>query len=331
MLKENNYETHEKMMATTYIDLTRHGNRYGGPMEITFYDGSKIKFDDSTDLTEEGRKDAVNFGAEGIPPEVTLVHLRGGDEPRHGQTGDDIVKGSEKFGIHKEGEEPSPVRDKAGRVKGARRGQGVDYASSGLMPFLKPFKQMINDELNKIVSTLSPEEQEKLKTNPELRAKYREQAQVFGLKAAINDPKLAEIAAENEANELLHVVELSRRGVKAGEIKSIPIVGSGLFAESLLKHALVVEDLETANKKTGFESVDEIGGFTKQATSFRIKLMRDAELGDARNMEDFNKDTKVEYEFTDPERKKLFGGKKVSLDWNIVNELANKFRFKRQG
>ncbi|MBI5733532.1 MAG: hypothetical protein HY973_01120, partial [Candidatus Kerfeldbacteria bacterium] len=185
-------------------------------------------------------------------------------------------------------------------------------------------------ELNKIVSNLSPEEQEKLKTNPELRAKYREQAQVFGLKAGINDPKLLEIAAENEANELLHVVQLSRRGVKAGEAKSIPIVGSGLFAESLLKYALVIEDLETGDKKIGFESVDEIGGFTKQATSFRIKLMRDTELGDARDIDDFSKDTKIECEFTDPERIKLFAGKKISLDWDIINELAKKFRTKHQ-
>jgi len=330
MLKEKNFESGEKIVATTYIDLTRHGNRYGGPMEITFYDGSKVKFDDSTDLTEEGRKNAVNFGAEEIPQEVTLAHPRGGDEPRHGQTGDDIVKGSGKFGIHKEGKESSPVRDKAGRVKGSRRGEGVDYVSSGLMPFLKPLKQMINDELNRIVSTLSPEEQEKFKINPELRAKYREQAQVFGLKAAINDPKLVEIAAKNEANELLHVVELSRRGVKAGEIKSIPIVGSGLFAESLLKHALVVEDLETDHKKIGFDSVDEIGGFTKQATSFRIKLLRDTELGDSRNMDDFSKDTQVECEFTDPERMKLFQGKKISLDWSRVKDLADKFKVKQE-
>jgi hypothetical protein len=121
----------------------------------------------------------------------------------------------------------------------------------------------------------------------------------------------------------MHDVKLSRRGVKDEKVKAITLVGSGLFAESLFKYALVVEDVQTGEKKTGFNSADEIGGFTKQASAFRLKLTRDNSKGDARKLEDFGKDTVVECEFIgDPERAKLFEGKKVYLDWNIVKQLA---------
>lgn len=131
--------------------------------------------------------------------------------------------------------------------------------------------------------------------------------------------------AEIEAYELMHDVLLSRRGAKDEQHRTITVVGSGLFAESLFKHALVVEDPQTKEKKTGFENVDDIGGFTKQASAFRIKLTRDNSKGDARKLENLDKDTIIECEFVgDPERAKLFERKKVYLDWNIVKQLAEK-------
>jgi len=173
-------------------------------------------------------------------------------------------------------------------------GKGVDYTSAGVMGVLKSAKDLINETLQKLVDNLSEEEQQKFKTDPELRAKLREQAQVTGLKSALEatDPAsqtAIKTLAENEAYELMHDVELSRRGVKEEKPKAITLVGSGLFAESLFKYALVVEDLKTGEKKTGFGNVDEIGGFTKQASAFRVKLTRDNSKGDARKLEDLAK------------------------------------------
>ncbi|OGG87579.1 hypothetical protein A3B87_00470 [Candidatus Kuenenbacteria bacterium RIFCSPHIGHO2_02_FULL_39_13] len=164
-----------------------------------------------------------------------------------------------------------------------------------------------------------------------MRAKYREQAQVIGLEKAMKDETSVRIAAENQALELMHDIQLSRRGVKGGETKAIPTVGSGMFAESLFKYALVVEDPKTGDKKIGFDDVNEIGGFTKQATAFRMKFIRDTRLGDPRKIQDFIQDTKVKCEFTDPERARLFEGKKVYLDWDKVKELAQaaEERFKK--
>ncbi|MBI2356340.1 MAG: hypothetical protein HYV13_04005 [Candidatus Doudnabacteria bacterium] len=324
-----NLEEEKQFIATTYIDLTRHGSRFGGPMDITFADGSRQKFDDPTDLTPVGKSRAKEYGAANYPEEVTLVHPRGGDEPRHGETGEDILAGSEKFG---EREDASPVKGKTGKVKGARRGKGVDYAGAGLNPVLKQYKDLINTKLNRLVLELSPEDQERFKSDAEFRAANREKAQIVGLREALANEDIARPLAENEANELMHAIELSRRGVKGGESKAIPIVGSGLFAESLYKQALVVEDPQTGERKVGFDDVDEIGGFTKQATAFRIKLSRDTRMGDPRSLDDFDKDTKAEFEFTDPERAKLFKGKRVYLDWQKVRELAEvaKSRFEKK-
>ncbi len=319
----------EKFISTTYIDLTRHGSRFGGKMEIKFHDGKTESFDDKTDLTPAGKTWVKEVSATAYPQEVLLVHPRGGDEPRHGETGEDIMVGSGKIGParspkegDKEGKGPASIRDAQGKVKGSRMGQGVDYTSAGLMDALKAGVKCINKELQGMVDRLSDEDQAKFRTDREYRAAIRERAQVAGLKMALGDEKVAKVCAENEANELLHCVELSRRGVRSGTAAAIPVVGSGLFAESLLKYALVVENPQTRKKTTGFHDVEEIGGFTKQATAFRIKLQRDSRLGDPRKLDGFNQDTKVECSFTDPERAKLFEGKKVSLDWEIVKNLA---------
>ena len=229
-----------------------------------------------------------------------------------------------------------------GKIKGSRKGMQTDYGTAKMMPQLQTAVSLINKKLNELVANLSENEENKFKEDPDFRAKLREKAQTAGTKTAINNPegnpdydKVIRKAAENEAYELLHAVKLSRRGVKSDDkAVAIPIVGSSLFAESLYKYALVVEDEQTGEKKTGFKNVDEIGGFTKQTTAFRIKLTRDAKLGDARNLQDFDKDTQVECEFVgDPERAKLFEGKKVYLDWNIVRELAKaaEERFKKEG
>ena len=324
-------EDERQFIATTYIDLTRHGSRFGGPMDVMFPDGTKLTVDDGTDLTPRGKEGAKEFGVSGYPSDVTLIHPRGGDEPRHGETGDDMMSRSEKIGLARAGLEvgPAAVRSKEGRVKGSRRCKGTDYKSAGVSDALKGAKQLINKTLNDLVTAASQSDplfEERFKSNPELRAQYREQAQNAGLRAAMNKEEVMELLAENEAYELIHAIELSRRGVKGGEAKAIPIVGSGLFAESLYKKAMVIEDEKTGERKVGFDDVDEIGGFTKQATAFRIKLERNTRLGDARQLEDFLKDTKVEFSFTDPERANLpqLKDKKVYLDWNLVRELADK-------
>ena len=274
-----------------------------------------------------------------------MIHPRGGDELRHGQSGEDILAGSEKFGEARDAASPILYTDTKAdkptqKLKGSRRGTGVDYTSAGVMDVLKGAKKLINDTLQKLVDNLSAEEQRQFKIDPEFRAKLREQAQVTGLKFALESKDEASMAAikilaENEAYELMHDVRLSRRGVKEEKPKAITLVGSGLFAESLFKHALVVEDTKIGAKKTGFENVDDIGGFTKQASAFRIKLTRDNSKGDARKLEDFDKDTIAECEFVgDPERAKLFEEKKVYLDWNIVKQLAaeaeKRFRPKKE-
>lgn len=323
-------------ISTTYIDLTRHGNRFGGKIKID-YQGKPYEFDDTESITPDGKEATGSFGAT-YPEEVTLVHPRGG-APRHGETGDDILLGTGgKFGYEwlpdgsdsKSGHwerktTPAPVLV-GGEVKGARKGVGTDYKESGMeMAFLKKIKGIIGEKMQQIFDGLPSEEQEKLlkPENAELRAKYREQAQIVGLEEAMRDEKSVQIAAENEALELMHVMKLSRRGVQGGETKAIPIVGSGMFAESLFKHALVVEDPNSGEKKVGYDDVSEIGGITKQATAFRIKATRDSSKDvDDYDLNHIEDDTTFDYEFTDPEKAKLFEGKKVYLDWNKVRELA---------
>src|SRR3989338_2390978 len=229
-------EAREQFVATTYIDLTRHSSRFGGKMEITFPNGENMAFEDSKDLTPAGRTKAKDFAASAYPVEVTLVHPRGGDEARHGQTGEDLMKGSDRIGKSREQSSegtPAPIFSSSGRVKVARRGKEIDYETAGAMADLKPALKMINTELSRLVQNLSPEDQEKFKTDSEFRAELREKAQIVGLKEAMKLEGLIKKLAENEAYELMHVLELSRRGVRAGEAKAIPMVGSGLFAESL--------------------------------------------------------------------------------------------------
>lgn len=311
-------QTAEQPMTTTYIDFTRHGNRFGGKIAVTV-DGKEYSFDDSKGLTPEGKRRATEFGTS-YPEEVTLVHPRGGAEARHGETGDDIMTGTLKYGNR---ESPSPVRTDTGQVKGARQGKGVDYVGAGFDPFIQSMETFINAELNTQVQGLSREEKRRFVESPEIRAKYREQAQVKGFKKFMEEhPEHIKIVAENEAYELMHVVELSRRGVQAGEVKAIPIIGSGLFAESLFKYALVIEDEKTGEKKVGFDHIDEIGGFTKQATAFRMKLIRDTGKGNSRDVSDMDLDTIIEYEFTDPQRQEVFKGKKIYFDWEVVRKLA---------
>jgi len=338
MSAETSPEIREQHIATTYIDLTRHGNRFGGPMKIKLDSGQVVEFDDTQDLTPEGMETSRNFGKT-YPENVTLVHPRGGDEPRHGQTGEYIMQGTDgKYGkkqmVTGDGEiiimnktEASPVLTSKGQVKGARMGKGTDYKSSGMSKeFLGQVKTIINDKLTEIVNKLPEDERKQVldPQNKEIRAKLRERAQVVGLKEAMKDEATVKLAAENEAYELMHVIELSRRGVKAGNTVGIPVVGSGMFAESLYKYALVVKDKNTGQKKVGFDDIDEIGGFTKQGTALRMKLERDETKGDPGKMEDFLKDTNFTFEFTDPEKAKLFEDKEVSLDWDQVFALANK-------
>lgn len=316
----NRPEWEPDLIATTYIDLTRHGSRFGGPMVIKAENGEIMTYDDGTDLTPTGKIKSQQFGSV-FPERVSLMHPRGGDEPRHGETGEDMLAGSKAVGEARRNLGPAPIL-KEGRVKGSRKGKEVDYAGAGMNKDLKVYKDLINEELNRLYSGLSEADKQRFQLDAEFRATMREKAQIRGLTEAMKNENLVQRAAENEAYELMHVIALSRRGVKAKEVKSIPIVGSGLFAESLFKKALVVEDLATGEKKAGFEDINEIGGFTKQATSMRLRLERNTALGDARKLDDFEDDTRVLYEFTDPERSMIFAGKRVSFDWEKVKQLA---------
>lgn len=309
-------------LATTYIDLARHGNRFGGAIEVTV-DGQSYRFEDTEDLTEEGKAASQSFGQD-YPEAVTLVHARGGDTPRHLQTAGEIRTGSGKHGSRWSKESPIPLSRRT------PHGELLDYKSGGIpKESLTAAKQAIAEELKKIVQNLSPEEKAKFvqPENRKLRAEYREQAQLVGLGQIMNNETAVRIAAENEAHELMHFIRLSRRGVKAGETKAISMVGSGMFAESLLKHALVVEDINTGEKKVGFTNVSEIGGFVMPGTAFRIKATRDTEAtkGAGLKNQDYDKflvDTQFECGFTDKNSQELFAGKKLSLDWDKVQELA---------
>ena len=325
----------EKTESTTYIDLTRHGNRFGGKIKGKLADGREYSFDDTKDLTPQGRQASREQGSQ-YPTEVALVHPRGGGEQRHAQTGDDILEGSGKIGPARSSRnlDGSPVMDKLGKgknIKNARRGPGLDYAAIASEELFKEVSGIINKELNRLINELPPEEQEEIldPANGELRAKLREKAQVVGMKEFMKNEEAVRMAAEYEALELEHILKLSRRGVKGGETVAIPAVGSGAFAEALYKYALVVEDPETGQKKVGYNDVDEIGGFTKQATAFRIIVHRDTSQDnrrypekDAARSEDLTEGMEFEYAFTDPERAKLFEGKKVYLDWDVINQLA---------
>lgn len=327
-MPDSGVESRENM-STTYIDFVRHGNRFGGKIKVEI-DGEEYEFDDSQEITPEGEEVAKDFGLE-YPDEVTLVHPRGASL-RHGQTGEEVVEASGKFGnkLDEDGEwvpreEAAPVL-MDGKVKGSRKGAGVDYKESGMdLTMFKRVKGMIAEKLNEIVNALPPEEKQAFvdPANGELRAKYREQAQLVGLEEAMKATEDMEIAAQNQAMELMHAIRLSRRGVKDGETKAIPIVGSGLFSESLLQRALVIEDEATGEKKLGFDDVSEMGGFIKQATAFRIKALRKMDAGIGHDfVDEIEDDTQFEYEFTDPEQAEAFEGKKIYLDWDKVRELA---------
>ena len=111
-LAESRLEQKEQEVSTTYIDLTRHGNMFGGKMKVEV-GGLTHEFNDEELLTPRGRVASGNFGAN-YPEDVILVHPRGGVTIRHGQTGEDILEGSAKIG---------PARTKAGRAGEGRGGE----------------------------------------------------------------------------------------------------------------------------------------------------------------------------------------------------------------
>lgn len=62
-------------------------------------------------------------------------------------------------------------------------------------------------------------------------------------------------------------------------------------------------------------------------TAFRIKAIRDTETTrnaglEARDYDRFQEDTSFKCNFTDKKSQELFAGKKLSLDWDKVQELA---------
>src|SRR3989338_1149196 len=78
-------EGREKL-SVAHIDFVRHGNRFGGAIDVTLnkLEGERLTLDDKLALTPTGRANSKNFGGQ-FYGDATLVHPRGGDELRHGQ------------------------------------------------------------------------------------------------------------------------------------------------------------------------------------------------------------------------------------------------------
>ena len=127
----------------------------------------------------------------------------------------------------------------------------------------------------------------------------------------MKDEGIVQEAAEGLAYNLYALRKIAK-GVKPDLKPALPLVNHGLYNESLLKKALIIEDSD-GTRHFGFDDVDEIGGFFDPAEAFKIKIKREGE------------NEEYECNFTDSERQKLFAGKKLSIDWDVVEELFHKY------
>ena len=245
-------EGKEKEEAQVDLYLMRHSNRFAGKGEwIDPNTGETVKFDDTENLTPEGKQRAKEFGwsiKEGHSHVVSI----GSTEARAAETGADIEEGAE--------EPDRVVKPDGSRV--VNQARGITYKELGPdgQSVLKRVKPIINEKAgqNPQYGHLSAEE----------RASVRQGAQEVGLREAMKDPGIVEDAAEGMAYNLYALREISK-GVKPDLKPALPLVNHGIYNESLLKKALTIEG-EDGSRQTGFEDVDEIGGFFAPAEAFRI-------------------------------------------------------------
>ncbi|MBI4993258.1 MAG: hypothetical protein HZC26_03965 [Candidatus Magasanikbacteria bacterium] len=280
--------------VTVYFDLMRHSNRFAGKGEWTDpMTGEVFKWDDTENLTPEGKKVAQDYGANQLPEDVDFVVSVASREPRAGETAGDIESGS------KQGK----------RSLGPNTLKGVTYKelSPDASKVLKVAKPLIEVEAAKHPSYG--------RLDQETRSKVRQTAQEVGLRYAIENEGMRKEIAEVEAFNLWLLRDMAR-GAQKGTDKSfktaMPIVTHGLFNEALLLEALDIIDEESGERRKA-KDVDELGGFFAPAESFRIKLENDG------------KSEKYEYGFVNPERQKKFTGKRLELDWSRIKELAQDY------
>lgn len=279
------------------IYLMRHSNRFAGKGEWTDpASGEIVEFNDTEDLTPEGKARAREFGFDIKEGHSNVVSI-GSTEARAAETGADIEEGAQ---------EPVLFTDKDGN-RVVNQARGITYKELG-----PDTKGVLFRELKPIINEVAGKHPQYGRLSAEERALVRQGAQAIGMSEAMKNPAIIDEAAEGMAYNLYALREISK-GINPGSNPALPLVNHGLYNESLLKRALVVKN-EDGNSQIGFEDVDEIGGFFNPAEAFKIKIIRD---GDG--------EERYECEFTDPERQKLFAGKKLSIDWSIVEELFHKY------
>lgn len=285
-------------VGSTEVDiyLMRHSNRFAGKGEWTDPVSKEVvEFNDTEDLTPEGKKRAREFGFDIKEGHSNVVSI-GSTEARAAETGADIEEGAE---------EPIQFSDSKGR-RLVNQARGITYKELGpeATATLKRAKLLINKTASEHTNygRLAKEE----------RASARQAAQEVGLREGMKDPEMVEEAAEGMSYNLYALREIAKEA-KPDIKPALPLVNHGIYNESLLKKALVIEN-EDGTSQTGFEDVNEIGGFFNPAEAFKIRIIRDAD-GQER----------YECEFTDPDRQALFEGKKLSIDWSMVEELFHRY------
>lgn len=279
----------EKLTHNTETDiyLMRHSNRFGGKGEWTDPATSEvIKWNDTEDLTPEGKARAREFGLD-LRGEHNSVVGVGSMEGRAAETASDIEEGF-----------------------GQERGQ-VNQASGITYKELGPDGQAMLKAAKPLIQAKAGSHPEYGRLSPEERATVRQGAQEVGLREGLKDMAFRAEAAEGLAFNLWLLKQFAEKGVTPDNKVAMPIVNHGLFNESFLLETLEVEDEN--GKKVKLSDVDDIGGVFAPAEAFKIKIKRNGS------------NEKVECSFTDPNRQAIFEGKKLSLDWSKVEELFYKF------
>lgn len=288
--KPRNREIENEKNSVFYIEMMRHADRFAG--KGTWIDpetGEEISWDDTQGITPAGFKNAEEHG-ESLPQ---VDHVTGVSslEGRAAQTSNAVVKGSGKD-----------------QGLGTNRVFGFTYKELGPegQALVKKVRPLIKAEAEKFPNygRLTAEE----------RSPVRHEAQGAGLREAMKDETFVQEAAEGMAYNLWALKKItegtheSNPGMKA----LFPFVNHSAFGESMLIKVLKVVD-EKTGEVSKINSVDELGGFFKPGESFRLKM----DMGDT--------DKKETCEFTKPERNAMFEGKKLEIDWEIVEDLFHKF------
>ena len=84
--------------VTVYFDLMRHSNRFVGKGKWTDpMTGEVFEWDDTENLTPQGKQVARDYGADQLPEDVDFVVSIASREPRAGETAGDIESGSKRL------------------------------------------------------------------------------------------------------------------------------------------------------------------------------------------------------------------------------------------